>query len=87
MEFVGIAIWDVDSETRKFKNTYGLEYPILIDPRGAIAVEWGVLGLPEKFFLNREGEVVKKYVGPMTRDRVGLEIRQMLEKTPIDTQY
>jgi len=87
VEFVGIAIWDVDSETRKFKNTYGLEYPILIDPRGAIAVEWGVLGLPEKFFLNREGEVVKKYVGPMTRDRVGLEIRQMLEKTPIDTQY
>ena len=87
VEFVGIAIWDVDSETRKFKNAYGLEYPILVDPRGAIAVEWGVLGLPEKFFLNREGEVVKKYVGPMTRDRVGLEIRQMLEKTPIDTQY
>ncbi|MFP6680230.1 MAG: TlpA disulfide reductase family protein [Dehalococcoidia bacterium] len=86
VEFVGIAIWDVDSETRKFKNAYGLEYPILVDPRGAIAVEWGVLGLPEKFFLNREGEIVKKYVGPMTRDRVGLEIREMLEKTPVDTQ-
>ncbi|MDA1257152.1 MAG: TlpA disulfide reductase family protein [Chloroflexi bacterium] len=79
VEFVGIAIWDVDSETRKFRDAFGLEYPIVVDSNGRAAVEWGVVGLPEKFFVDREGRVVKKYAGPMTRDRLGLELREMLE--------
>ena len=83
VEFIGVAIWDVDSETRKFRDAFELEYPIVIDPRGAVAVNWGVLGLPEKFFIDREGRIVKKYVGPMTRDRLGLELRKMLEESPV----
>ncbi|MBT3942390.1 MAG: redoxin domain-containing protein [Chloroflexi bacterium] len=82
VEFVGIAIWDVDSETRKFRDAFGLEYPIVVDSRGATAVNWGVVGLPEKFFVDREGRVVKKYAGPMTRDRLGLELREMLDASP-----
>lgn len=82
VEFVGVAIWDVDSETRKFRDAFELEYPIVVDSRGAIAVDWGVLGLPEKFFVDREGRIVKKYVGPMTRDRLGLELRKILEESP-----
>lgn len=82
VEFVGVAIWDVDSETRRFRDAFGLQYPIVVDPRGATAVNWGVLGLPEKFFIDREGRIVKKYVGPMTRDRLGLELRRILDGTP-----
>ena len=79
VEFVGIAIWDVDSETRKFRDAFELDYPIVIDSNGSVAVEWGVVGLPEKFFVDREGRVVKKYAGPMTRDRLGPELRAMLD--------
>jgi glutathione peroxidase-family protein len=46
-------------------------------------VEWGVVGIPEKFFVDREGRVVKKYTGPMTRDKLGLELREVLEMSPI----
>ncbi len=82
VEFVGIAIWDVDSETRKFRDAFELEYPIVADSNGRVAVDWGVVGLPEKFFVDREGRVVKKYAGPMTRDRIGLELRAMLDASP-----
>lgn len=82
VEFIGIAIWDVDSETRKFRDAFGLEYPIVVDSNGSVAVDWGVVGLPEKFFVDREGKVVKKYAGPMTRDRLGLELRAMLDASP-----
>ncbi|MDP6823935.1 MAG: TlpA disulfide reductase family protein [Dehalococcoidia bacterium] len=85
VEFVGIAIWDVDSETRKFRDAFELEYPIVIDSRGGVAVDWGVVGLPEKFFVDREGRVVKKYAGPMTRDRIGLELRAILDASPTAT--
>jgi cytochrome c biogenesis protein CcmG/thiol:disulfide interchange protein DsbE len=82
VEFVGVAIWDVDSETRKFRDAFGLQYPIVVDSKGSAAVEWGVVGLPEKFFVDREGRVVKKYSGPMTRDRLGLELRKILDADP-----
>ncbi len=83
VEFVGIAIWDVESETRKFRDAFELEYPIVSDSNGRVAVEWGVVGIPEKFFVDREGRVVKKYAGPMTRDKLGLELREVLEMSPI----
>jgi len=82
VEFVGVAIWDVDSETRKFRDAFGLQYPIVVDSKGSAAVEWGVVGLPEKFFVDREGRVVKKYSGPMTRDRLGRGLRKILDADP-----
>jgi len=83
VEFVGIAIWDVESETRKFRDAFNLQYPIVSDSNGRVAVEWGVVGIPEKFFVDREGRVVKKYAGPMTRDKLGLELREVLEMSPL----
>jgi len=83
VEFVGIAIWDVESETRKFRDAFDLQYPIVSDSNGRVAVEWGVVGIPEKFFVDREGRVVKKYAGPMTRDKLGLELREVLEMSPV----
>jgi cytochrome c biogenesis protein CcmG/thiol:disulfide interchange protein DsbE len=38
-----------------------------IDPNGKISVDFGVSGIPEKFFFNTEGEIVRKVVGPNTR--------------------
>jgi len=83
VEFVGIAIWDVESETRKFRDAFDLQYPIVSDSNGRVAVEWGVVGIPERFFVDREGRVVKKYAGPMTRDKLGLELREVLEMSPL----
>lgn len=83
VEFVGIAIWDVESETRKFRDAFNLQYPIVSDSNGRVAVEWGVVGIPEKFFVDRDGRVVKKYAGPMTRDKLGMELREVLEMSPL----
>ncbi|MEZ4323371.1 MAG: redoxin domain-containing protein [Myxococcota bacterium] len=37
----------------------------LIDPSGAMSVDYGVTGVPETFFINPEGIVVKKYAEPI----------------------
>lgn len=65
VEFVGIAIWDEKGPVDDFIARNGIEYINGID-NGRIAVDWGVRGIPEKFFVNAEGEVVKKIVGPNT---------------------
>ena len=66
VEFVGIAIWDERGAVEEFIDRNGIEYANGIDDSGRIAVDWGVRGIPEKFFVNAEGQVVQKVIGPNT---------------------
>ncbi|MDA0677235.1 MAG: redoxin domain-containing protein [Chloroflexi bacterium] len=65
VEFIGIAIWDDREPVQQFIDSYGIEYVNGLDS-GRIAVDWGVRGIPEKFFVTADGRVVKKVVGPNT---------------------
>ncbi len=76
VEFVGIAIWDEAGPVDAFIQSNGIEYVNGLD-NGRIAVDWGVSGIPEKFFVTAEGEVVKKVTGPNTErtlDRILTEL-------------
>lgn len=44
----------------------GVQYPNLIDPQGRAAIEYGIGGVPESFFVDRTGLVVHKQIGPLT---------------------
>ena len=68
VEFVGIAIWDSEGSVLDFIELHGIEYVNAIDASGLTAVDFGVTGIPEKFFINTEGEIVRKVIGPNTRE-------------------
>lgn len=42
-------------------------YPNLVDPKGHVALDYGVAGVPETFFLDEQGKIVYKHVGPLDR--------------------
>ena len=50
-----------------FIELHGIEYVNAIDASGLTAVDFGVTGIPEKFFINAKGEIVRKVIGPNTR--------------------
>jgi len=66
VEFIGVAIWDSVGPVEDFIERNGINYVNGIDPMGQISVDFGVSGIPEKFFFNTEGEIVKKIIGPNT---------------------
>ena len=66
VEFIGVAIWDTEAEVRSFVARNGIEYTNGIDPQGRIAIDFGVRGIPEKFFVMPDGEIVRKVIGPNT---------------------
>jgi len=66
VEFIGIAIWDTKGPVEDFIERNRIHYVNGIDPSGQISVNFGVSGIPEKFFITPEGEIVKKVVGPNT---------------------
>ncbi|MDP7262084.1 MAG: TlpA disulfide reductase family protein [Dehalococcoidia bacterium] len=66
VEFIGVAIWDTETPVEEFIERNGINYVNGIDPKGQIFIDFGVSGIPEKFFVTPEGEIVKKVVGPNT---------------------
>ncbi len=80
VEFVGISVWDSQDEVVRFAKRYGIEYPLAIDNDGSVAVDFGVRGIPEKFFVDSEGEIVRKITGPNTRRSLNDVLTEMSEQ-------
>jgi cytochrome c biogenesis protein CcmG/thiol:disulfide interchange protein DsbE len=66
VEFIGVAIWDTEEEATKFIRREGLDYPSGLDDDGSITIDYGVTGIPEKYFIDREGRLVRKFIGPVS---------------------
>lgn len=43
-------------------------------------MEYGVKGLPEKFFVTPEGIIARKFIGPMKADRLREILDEEIEK-------
>ncbi len=65
VEFLGVCIWDTTSTCEQFLEEYEVAYPTGRDSEGAILVEYGVKGIPEKFFIDAQGRVARKFAGPV----------------------
>ena len=68
--FVGVAVWDSEEQAAGFVRELGVEYPNGLDSKGTIAIDYGLTGIPEKYIVDREGRLVRKFVGPMEPDQL-----------------
>ena len=78
VEFVGVAIWDATGDVLQHIERYGVTYPNILDERGAAAVGYGVRGVPEKFFLDGDGQIVLKLIGPVSDEKLRETIDSLL---------
>ena len=76
VEFIGVNIWDLEDNAHTYVKDFGLTYPSGVDTDGVIAIDYGVRGIPEKFFIGRDGVIRQKFVGPMSADN----LRQTLDR-------
>lgn len=70
VQFLGVVFQDTEEKIRKFLNERGNAYPTVVDDEGKTAIAYGVAGVPETFFLDKNGTIVAKYVGPLDSDRL-----------------
>ncbi len=70
VEFVGVNIWDLPDNVAQYLEEFGVTYPNGVDADGAIAIDYGVKGIPEKFFIDRKGEIRQKFVGPIRPEKL-----------------
>jgi cytochrome c biogenesis protein CcmG/thiol:disulfide interchange protein DsbE len=67
---VGINIWEPASDARKFVQDYKITFPNAPDPNGRLAIELGLTGIPETYIVDRQGQIVRRWVGPVGEDRL-----------------
>lgn len=61
--FVGIVYQDQPDQAVAFLDELGRGYDHLLDPDSRAAIDFGVFGIPETFFIDRAGTVVAKVTG------------------------
>ena len=50
---------------RSFLNDNEISFPVLLDPDIAVAVTYGIPGVPTTFFIDRDGIIQAKVIGPL----------------------
>lgn len=67
LAMIGVLYSDSAGNAQSFLDRYGRPgYPTLLDESGALAIDFGVVGPPETFFVDADGIVRDKQTGPLT---------------------
>lgn len=78
VELVGILYGDEVDGAMDFRRKLGGSWPLVDDPSGRVAIDYGVRGVPETFVVDDRGVIMAKLIGAVgegTLDRVVEQIR------------
>jgi cytochrome c biogenesis protein CcmG, thiol:disulfide interchange protein DsbE len=64
--FLGIVFQDTDANALAYRQSFGGGWAALADPGSETALRYGVTGVPETFFVAKDGRIVYKEAGPVT---------------------
>jgi cytochrome c biogenesis protein CcmG/thiol:disulfide interchange protein DsbE len=85
--FLGINTQDQPGPANAFLDEFGRgdHYEYAVDEKSLAAFSYGVHGLPETFFVDRNGIVVGKVIGPVTVDLLAATIDNILVGNAVDS--
>jgi cytochrome c biogenesis protein CcmG/thiol:disulfide interchange protein DsbE len=71
VRFFGVLYNDEPANGRRWiEQMGGQSYPALVDPGSRVAIDYGLYGVPETFFIAPDGTVTHKQIGPLTLERI-----------------
>jgi cytochrome c biogenesis protein CcmG/thiol:disulfide interchange protein DsbE len=74
--FLGIDIQDTDQDATAFLKEFGVTYSNGRDPSAKIAIDYGVWGIPESFFIDPEGRITYKHVGALEPSLISAKLEE-----------
>lgn len=78
LAMIGILFQETsDSNARNFLREFALTYPTLRDPGARTAIDYGVSGIPETVFIDRQGVVQYLDRGALTRERLNAGLKSI----------
>jgi cytochrome c biogenesis protein CcmG/thiol:disulfide interchange protein DsbE len=68
--FVGVDYLDTDKEGLAYMKKYGITYPSGPDMGSKISKDYAITGVPETFFIDRDGQIVHVQIGPIEPEQL-----------------
>jgi len=65
---IGTLYQDDADAGREFMRRLGGGWPTAIDGDGRVALSFGVFGIPETFFISRDGVIAGRHIGPIDEE-------------------
>ena len=75
---VGVVYQDSATNAIDFMRRYGQTYPGLLDPSGRTALDYGVYGIPETYFIDRSGVIRARQIGPLVPADLAADVAKIL---------
>jgi cytochrome c biogenesis protein CcmG/thiol:disulfide interchange protein DsbE len=72
--FLGVEIQDKEEAARGFIQEFGITYINGRDPQNRIAIDYGVYGIPETFFIDKDGRITYKHIGAQSWETIVAKI-------------
>ncbi len=63
---LGVVYQDTPENARRWMQRMGGGWPSVIDASSRIAIDYGVYGVPETYFIDKNGRVAFKQIGPVS---------------------
>ena len=80
IKVIGIAIQDTPAKAKAFARRFGKTYFIgLDDSSGNIALDYGIYGVPETYFIDHDNTVFYKHIGGVTTELVEKQFEPLLK--------
>lgn len=70
LQVLSVGFQDTSDKVRKFFAENGGHWPVITGDTGRIGVDYGVKGLPESFLVSPAGQVIAKFEGGITAERI-----------------
>lgn len=84
VQFFGVAVKDKEEDQRAFAQRHGLEFPIGLDLDGKVLYQYQkagkvtLSGIPTTFFLDKDGNIVDYFIGPLSEKTFDQKIQSIL---------
>ena len=78
--FIGIVFEDTEQNALRYLSRHGSSFPQLLDERGKVAVDYGATGVPETYFIDANGVIVDKHVGPISPQELAQRVEQIASR-------
>jgi cytochrome c biogenesis protein CcmG/thiol:disulfide interchange protein DsbE len=80
LAIVGVVFRDNSEAARGFMARMGATWPAAMDPGEETAERYGIYGPPETFFIDSEGVVVARQIGPLSDEDLDRHLSSLLAK-------
>ena len=82
LRVVGVVYQDTRENAARWMRERGGDWVNVLDRGSRTAIEYGILGVPETFFISRSGRVAHKQIGPINAQVLAAWLPKLLSESP-----